>query len=217
MGARLHCRHVLKGGLGALTAAPAEKVLGIAAVAKDLADHVVVPAGYTATVIYATGDSIDPAIPDYHNDGSDDTFSRRAGDHHDAMHWFGLGADGVSRDPTSNDRGLLCMNHENIAGTVLYLHAAGQTNAGTGARPEVEATKEIEAHGVSVIDLGRTAGKLGLRKRSPFNRRMAGQRPRHRRGVRPRRGGLRRPSGRGRGGNRMSLLGSLRRGAIGAN
>src|SRR5205085_12684562 len=148
---------LLKGGVGAIAAAafggvslaacggggdddpaappaPADAVLGFPAVAKDLADQVVVPAGYTATVIYATGDSIDPAVGDYRNDGSDDTFSRRAGDHHDAMVWFGLAADGVSRDAAATDRALLCMNHENIAGTVLYLHPAGQTNISAGVR-----------------------------------------------------------------------------------
>ena len=198
LGARLHRRHLLKGGVGAIAAAafggvslaacggggdddgpapPSETVLGFPAVAKDLADQVVVPAGYTATVIYATGDSMDPAVGDYKNDGSDDTFSRRAGDHHDAMVWFGLAADGVSRDAAATDRALLCMNHENIAGTVLYLHPAGQTNISSGARPEAEAIKEIEAHGVSVIELGRTAGKLGLRKPSPFNRRITASTP----------------------------------------
>ena len=197
LGARLHRRHLLKGGVGAIAAAafggvslaacgggdddapapPSETVLGFPAVAKDLADQVVLPAGYTATVIYATGDSMDPAVGDYKNDGSDDTFSRRAGDHHDAMVWFGLAADGVSRDAAATDRALLCMNHENIAGTVLYLHPAGQTNISSGARPEAEAIKEIEAHGVSVIELGRTAGKLGLRKPSPFNRRITASTP----------------------------------------
>ncbi len=202
MGARLHRRHILKGGLGALTAAafgsaslaacgggdddpaapapapaPAAKVLGFAAVAKDLADQLVVPAGYTAAVIYATGDSIDPVVGDYRNDGSDDTFSRRSGDHHDGMHWFGLAADGVSRDPAATDRALLCMNHENIAGTVQYLHPAGQTNIASGARPEAEAIKEIEAHGVSVIELGRSAGKLGMKKPSAFNRRITASTP----------------------------------------
>jgi secreted PhoX family phosphatase len=114
------------------------KALGFAAVSKDLADQLVVPAGYAATVIYATGDSIDPVVGDYRNDGSDDTFSRRSGDHHDGMHWFGLAADGVSRDPAATDRALLCMNHENIAGTVQYLHPAGQTTSppAPGPRPK---------------------------------------------------------------------------------
>ena len=202
MGARLHRRHFLRGGVGAIATAalggaslsacgggsddpapvpappPAAKTLGFTAIGKDLADQVVVPAGYTATVIFATGDSLDPAVTDYANNGSDGNFARRSGDHHDGMHWFGLAADGVSRDPAAIDRALLCINHENIAGTVQFMHPLGQTNlAAPAARPEAEATKEIEAHGVSVVELGRTAGKLGVRKASALNRRVTASTP----------------------------------------
>ncbi|MEO6362939.1 MAG: alkaline phosphatase PhoX [Caldimonas sp.] len=204
LGARLHRRHLLRGGVGALAVAtlgagclsacggsddapapapapvppPAAKTLGFTAIGKDLADQIVVPAGYTAAVIFATGDSIDPAVADYANNGSDANFARRAGDHHDGMHWFGLGADGVSRDSTSIDRALLCINHENIAGTVQFLHPFGQTNlVAPAARPEAEAIKEIEAHGVSVVELGRTAGKLGVKKSSAMNRRITASSP----------------------------------------
>ena len=52
----MHRRHLLRGGVGALAAATL---------------------GYTATVIYATGDSIDPAVSGYKNDGTDDNFGRR--------------------------------------------------------------------------------------------------------------------------------------------
>ena len=205
MAARLHRRHLLKGGVGAIATAalgatsltacggsndddvvvpapapaPAPaKTLAFTAIGKDLADQLIVPAGYTATVIFATGDSIDPAVSDYANDGSDSNFARRSGDHHDGMHWFGLGADGFSRDGAAVDRALLCVNHENVAGTVQYLHPLGPTNtAAPAARPQAEAIKEIEAHGVSVIELGRTAGKLGVRKNSSFNRRITGSTP----------------------------------------
>ena len=198
LAARLHRRHVLGGGIGAMTMAgfgamglagcggggvalspaplpvppvPAAVTLGFTAVNKAKLDRITVPAGYTATVIYATGDSIDAAVPDYLNNGSQDNFARRAGDHHDGMHFFGLSASGTPA-PTSNDRALLVMNHENIAGTVQFMHAAGQTNTATGGRPEAEAIKEIEAHGVSIIELGKTAGKFGTVKASSFNRRV---------------------------------------------
>jgi secreted PhoX family phosphatase len=77
---------------------PPQRALGFNAVAKDLADQLVVAAGYTATVIYATGDSIDPAVGDYRNDGTDHDFSRRAGDHHDAIEYFGMNAEAPARD-----------------------------------------------------------------------------------------------------------------------
>jgi uncharacterized protein len=200
LAARMHRRYVLKGGVSAMTMAglgtlglsacggsddpapapapvaaapvqPTGVVLGFQAVSKAKLDRVTVPAGYTATVIYATGDSIDPTVPDYLNNGTQDNFARRSGDHHDGMHYFGLSAAGTP-STTTNDRALLVLNHENIAGTVQFLHPAGQTNAATGARPEAEATKEIDAHGVSIIELAKTAGKFGYVKSSTFNRRV---------------------------------------------
>jgi secreted PhoX family phosphatase len=194
--ARLHRRHLLKGGVGAMTAAalgplalagcggggddpPAatETALGFTAVGKDLADQVVVAAGYTATVIYATGDSIDAGVTDYKNDGTDGNFARRAGDHHDAIEYFGLNTAGTARDAKNADRGLLAMNHENIGGTVVFMHPAGPTNTTTRARPEAEAIKEIEAHGVSIVEIRKTNGKFATDKASTFNRRVSASTP----------------------------------------
>ena len=80
LAARLHRRHVLKGGVGAMAMASlgtlgltacatgtkmaGTTVLGFKAVGKAISDRVTVPEGYTATVVYATGDSIDPQVPD---------------------------------------------------------------------------------------------------------------------------------------------------------
>ncbi len=196
LAARLHRRHVLGGGIGAMTMAgfgsmslaacggansaaevpaPAPVKLAFAPVAKGTMDRITVPAGYTATVIYSTGDSMDLSVPDYLNDGTQDNFARRAGDHHDGMHYFGLSATGTPA-PTNNDRALLVMNHENITGTVRFMHVNGQTNiaATAGPRPESEVTKEIDAHGVSIIELTKTGGKYGYAKSSSFNRRITG-------------------------------------------
>lgn len=200
---RMHRRYVLKGGVGAMTMAGlgtlglaacggggsdapavsvtpqpvvADAVLGFNAVAKATTDRVTVPAGYTATVIYATGDTLDVGA-DYKNDGTEGNFARRAGDHHDGMHFFGLSAAGTP-STTTNDRALLVMNHENISGTVQFMHATGQTNAtGTAARPQSEVVKEIEAHGVSIIELTKTNGKFGYVKGSSFNRRITAATP----------------------------------------
>ena len=77
-----------------------------------MADTVVVPAGYTATVLYALGDPLTAATPDFRNDGTDTDFDNRAGDHHDGMEYFGLNAAGTARDVAGSERGLLAMNHE---------------------------------------------------------------------------------------------------------
>ena len=146
LAARMYRRHVLKGGVGAMTmaglgtlgtlglaacstlpgTAAAEPVLGFKAVNESLMDRITVPEGYTATVIYALGDPIDASVSDYKNDGTDDNFARRAGDHHDGIHYFGLsaagmgtaahGPGGASARPrsativvTKNDGGVICL------------------------------------------------------------------------------------------------------------
>jgi len=178
-------RHVLKSGVGAITLASIGSLalpsgeasadngdgrggsgrrgrggiqLGFEPVSKALGDRLTVAKGYTATVLYATGDPIDPTVGDYRNDGSDGNFARRAGDHHDGIHFFGMDEKGRP-DPESSERALLVLNHENISGTVIFMHPAGQTNAASDARPEAEARKEIEAHGVSIVEIARSIGK----------------------------------------------------------
>ncbi|MEG3088176.1 PhoX family protein [Sphingomonas sp. PB4P5] len=155
-----------------VTVSPA--VLGFTAVAKNKDDIVTVPAGYTATVLYRLGDPIAAGVAAYKNDGSDTEFSKRAGDHHDGMTYFGLAATGTAPDPTNNSRGVLVMNHENI--TSAYLHTAGQTTVG-GARPEAEALKEIECHGVSVVEVNRTGGTWSYLQTGALNRRITPMTP----------------------------------------
>jgi secreted PhoX family phosphatase len=141
--------------------------LGFTAVPKSLADVVTVPAGYTATVLYRLGDPIASGVGAYANNGTDTNFARRAGDHHDGMSYFGLSAAGAP-DANGNTRGLLVLNHENI--TQGYLHPNGPTSV-AGARPEAEALKEMECHGVSVIEVNR-ATDWSYAPTSSFNRRI---------------------------------------------
>ena len=129
-------------------------VLAFSAVAKNKLDVVSVPTGYNVNVLYRMGDPIVAATAAYKNDGTDTDFGTRAGDHHDALYWFGLAATGTTRDDTSSTRGMLVMNHENI--TQAYLHPAGPTTV-AGARPESEALKEMQAHGVSAVEVARNA------------------------------------------------------------
>lgn len=150
-------------------------VLGFNAVAKSLADVVIVPSGYTVTVLYRLGDPIAANVPAYANDGSDTNFAQRAGDHHDALYYFGLNAAGTARDDTNNGRGLLANNHENI--TQIYLHTNGPTST-SGVRPESEAIKEIEAHGVSIIEVSQNASRVwSYNQGSQYNRRITPNTP----------------------------------------
>lgn len=149
--------------------------LGFAAVGKNLLDVVTVPDGYTVSVLYRLGDPLAAGVSAYANNGTDTNFAQRAGDHHDALYYFGLAASGTARDDSSNTRGLLVINHENIS--EQYLHPNGVTSPG-GSRPEAEVIKEIEAHGVSIVEVSQNASRAwSYNQASSFNRRITPNTP----------------------------------------
>jgi secreted PhoX family phosphatase len=150
--------------------------LSFTAVAKSVADALSVPSGYTATPLYRLGDPIDAATAAYANDGTDASFNTRAGDHHDGMQYFGLNSAGTAWDASSSDRGLLCINHENM--TQIFLHTAAQVAAyNVASRVAAEIDKEVSAHGVSVVEIKKTAGVFQVDKASAFNRRITAATP----------------------------------------
>ena len=156
----------------AAPAAPEAKLLGFSAVSKSLTDAVVVPAGYTASVIYALGDPLTAATPAYKNDGTDADFENRAGDHHDGMEWFGLDTSGKP-SVTATDRGLLAMNHEATTDETLssfFLHANGGTPS--LPRPAAEVDKETAIHGISVVEVKKASDKWASVQGSAFNFRL---------------------------------------------
>ncbi|WP_327858094.1 PhoX family phosphatase [Acinetobacter guillouiae] len=142
-------------------------------VAKNLNDIVTVPAGYEANVLYALGDPLMQTIPDWddNNVPSGVSFTTRSGDCHDGMSYFGLNSNSSKYDAKASNRGLLVMNHEYINQT--FLHPKGATKV-NGRRPEDEVIREVNAHGVSVIELKKdaTTQKVEIVKSSPFNRRI---------------------------------------------
>ncbi len=141
--------------------------LAFAPVAKSLADTVSVPPGYTARVIYALGDPLNAATPPFKNDGTDQGFESRAGDHHDGMAYFGLNAAGTARDPQGSERGLLAINHEALTDNFLHVNGASPR-----PRPMSEVDKEIPAHGISVVEVRKTAGQWRTVTNSAYNRRI---------------------------------------------
>ncbi len=188
--ARMSRRNMLRGGLGVMAAtalpalgltgcgsddavaAPLEKLLGFTAVPKSLADTVLVPAGYTASVLYALGDPLFATTTAFKNDGSDADYENRIGDHHDGMEWFGLSANG-SPSASSNDRGLLAVNHEATTDERLssfFIHANGGTT--TLPRPAIEVDKEVALHGVAIVETRKLGDKWEYVKGSSFNRRI---------------------------------------------
>lgn len=195
--ARLSRRGLLRGGVGSVGAAvlggfslsacgggsdpaptpapapaPAPKLLGFDAVPKSLADNLLVPAGYTASVLIALGDPLSSSVAAFKNDGTDTGFDQRSGDHHDGMEWFGLGADG-RRSDSATERGLLGINHEATTDEKLssfFLHADGGTS--TLPRPAAEVDKEVAVHGVAVVEVAKTGGKWAYVPGSAFNFRL---------------------------------------------
>ncbi|ENV64327.1 hypothetical protein F949_00868 [Acinetobacter junii NIPH 182] len=149
--------------------------LNFSPVAKNLNDIVTVPEGYEATVLYALGDSINPTYGawDDNNIPSGPSFQFRSGDCHDGMHYFGMNSTTQRFDESVSDRGLLVMNHEYINPT--FLHPKGPTKV-DGRRPEDEVIREVNAHGVSVIEIkkDKTSQKVEVVKNSVFNRRITG-------------------------------------------
>jgi len=169
-------RYIGAGALGATGAVEAQAGstqlrLNFNAVAKSLDDLVRLPSGYSYKLLLATGDPIAPGIPAYSNSGVDEagSFARRAGDHNDGMHFFGMNSKG-RWDPESSERALLCVNHEAI--TSAFLHPHGQTIVDGKRTVDTEVVKEMLAHGVSVIEVRREAGSYSLQKDSPRNRRI---------------------------------------------
>ncbi|MFO6446247.1 alkaline phosphatase PhoX [Erythrobacter sp. NE805] len=156
-----------------ITVNPAQ--LGFTAVAKNRNDVVTVPSGHNVTVLTRLGDPIAAGVPAYANNGTDTNFAGRIGDHGDALYFYGLSAAGV-RDDNSSIRGLLVQNHENL--NVQYLHPSGPTNLTSGARPAAEAIKEIEAHGVSVVEIQDTGNRNWVTiPNSALNRRITPNTP----------------------------------------
>lgn len=146
--------------------------LGFAAVPKSLSDSVVVPAGYTASAIYALGDPLTTGLAAYGNLGNDTDYDQRAGDHHDGMEFFPLDANGQP-SASATDRGVLAVNHEattNESRPSFFLHADGGSN--TLPRLASEVDKELGIHGISVVEVRKTAGAWGTVQGSSFNRRI---------------------------------------------
>lgn len=187
---RLSRRGILRGAVGAtglgflgtssLSQAASQRAsrsgyltaLGFTPVAKSIADRISIAEGYDYQILYGLGDPLDAQTPAFKNDGTDADFHRRSGDHHDGMEWFGLSALGRPSD-TYSSRGLLAINHEATTDEKLssfFLHA----NGGGSSLPRnvAEVDKELDIHGLSVVEVEAKRGKWSYKQSSKFNRRV---------------------------------------------
>lgn len=169
-----------------------ETALGFPAVAKSLLDDVILPPGYTYRVLHATGDRLFTTETAYSNEGTEaDDWSLRIGDHHDGMDLFYIDGSG-NYTTVDTGRAVLVVNHESSA-DAHFFHAAGQTSGGVSGkkfsqfsvtetqtsggwdlqvRPEAQAIKEINHHGVSLVEIVRLSGLWTVKLDSTFNRRV---------------------------------------------
>lgn len=135
----------------------------------SFADAVVVPKGYSATVLFGWGDPIghpsgSPQFrPDASNTAADQAL--QAGMHHDGMHYFALPA-----GARSSDRGLLVVNHEYTDDGLLHTD-------GLAAWSAQKVLKSQNAHGVSIIELARAGREWRIVRPSPYARRLTMRTP----------------------------------------
>lgn len=134
-------------------------------------DTVQVPAGYTAQVFVAWGDPIMSGGAPFTGTASETAADqlKQFGAHNDGMHFFPIaGADGKP----SSVRGILCVNNEYTHEEILF--ADGQVGNGYTI---AKTRKSQAAHGVSIVEARKAAGKWMVVKTSPFGRRLTANTP----------------------------------------
>lgn len=149
--------------------------LPFAAVAATRADTVTVPAGYRATPFIPWGTPITGSYPAFRADAGNSAAEQaeQTGMHHDGMHFFPI--DGQGGGGQRSDHGLLVLNHEYIDAPLL--HPAGPTVVDGRRVSAEEVRKEINAHGVSVVEIRRDASGDWQVVPGPRNRRITAATP----------------------------------------
>ena len=121
-----------------------------------------VPDGYDAEVLLRWGDPIFAEAPDFDpSNQSKDTQSLQ----------FGYNNDFIGFAPLSEDRGLLCINHE-------YSNTANMFPAAQRKRnDEARIATEIASHGASIVEIARRNKRWNMVRESKLNRRITGDTP----------------------------------------
>ncbi len=161
--------------------------LSFDAVPKNTLDKVTLPEGYQYSILHATGDRMSSSVAAYSNKGLEtDDWSKRVGDHHDGVELFHLDSNG-KYTKNYTDRAILCMNHESSS-DAHFFHPNGQTSNGVsgkkydqfgmwdlGNRPGLESLKEINHHGVSIVEINKGLSGWTYKLDSNYNRRITPQ------------------------------------------
>jgi uncharacterized protein len=135
-------------------------------------DRINVPPGYVAEPIVCWGDPIMPGAPDWQEDASQNAQAqeRQFGMHNDGMHFFPF----PSVFGPSNERGLLCVNNEYTHEDIL--HGAEGLTGGAGVTIQ-KVRKSQAAHGVSIVEVRKVAGRWGVVRNSAYGRRITANTP----------------------------------------
>ena len=155
---------------GKSTGTPAKTPLALAfeSIKGSRTDAFVVPVGYTAHVLAPWGTPLNDKAPQWSESlaMTPEAQLNSIGMHHDGMHNFALSED------TASSNFLLVMNNEYIDQDALWAPKGGATNAESGKRPADEVRTEINAHGVTVVEVKKDAGgKWDVVSNSGYNRR----------------------------------------------
>ncbi|SOD40460.1 PhoX family protein [Nitrosovibrio sp. Nv4] len=135
-------------------------------------DSVTVPAGYTARVLVAWGDSLtngphwDPASA-----MTEAVQLHAFGAHIDGMHLFPFPATGAAG--IANARGLLVTNHEYVDPPLVNNISPASGYATTSITVDMVRAQQA-AHGISVVEIWKKSGVWEVKRPSAFNRRITG-------------------------------------------
>ena len=150
------------------------------AVAHSTAETMTVAAGYKAEMILPLGTPLISGIEDWkdNREQSAESFEWRMGDNHDGM-WF-FGKNGNAYDAKASENSLLVMNHEYVNSDELSPFGYYVTQDNDAApifknrRLASDVRREVNCHGVSVVELKRRADGMGYEmvKDSKYNRRL---------------------------------------------
>lgn len=153
---------------------PRRNRLPFPAVPTSRADSILVPPGYSASTLIPWGTPITGRYPAYMEDASNSAKDQaeQMGMHHDGMQFFPIDA---QRGGRASHHGLLVLNHEYV--DVNLLHPNGPTVRNGKRTVADEVRKEINAHGVAVVEIRRNVRGEWVVLPSSRNRRITGATP----------------------------------------
>lgn len=160
-----------------------ESPLSFTAIPLSPGEETVVAEGYTATPFFRWGDPVTADAPEFDlANQSAASQSKQAGYNCDFIGWISL-----PLGSNASDHGLLVVNHEYTNPELMfagYLTANPDYDETNEDSPEFLANPtqeivdtELEAHGLSVIEVKRTDGTWAVVTDGEFNRRITGTTP----------------------------------------